>query len=153
MKFVFLEDYGVHTIIRLQQIIISKKINFVFGLLYFFWLVDNMMTNWMFFGEIIDECSLTLIVYRYWLVFILTWWPTKSKWRIVLLIEIKKWSLWNYLTASKNCDRKYQEITESKILGGNERWYFNMKHFKNKNIILVQYTMVHYVHFYKQSCK
>ena len=29
------------------------------------------MTNWMFFGKIIDECSLTLIVYRHWYVFFL----------------------------------------------------------------------------------
>ena len=29
-------------------------------------------------------------------------------------------------------------------------WYFNMKHNKNKIIIVVQYTMVNYVYFYKQ---
>ena len=33
----------------------------------------------------------------------------------------------------------------------NGRRYFNVKNNKNNNIILVQYTMVHYDHFSKQS--
>ena len=35
----------------------------------------------------------------------------------------------------------------------NDRWYFNLNNDKNKNIILVKYKMVHYVHFPKQSRK
>ena len=59
-------------------------------------------------------------------------------------------NLWNSLTALQNCDRKYQEITDSIFVGENDQFYFDLKHDKNKNIIVVQYTMVHYVHFSKQ---
>ena len=52
-----------------------------------------------------------------------------------------------FLDCLKNCDRIYKESTDSKFLRKNYRRYFNLKNDKNKNIIVVQYTMVHYVHF------
>ena len=63
----------------------------------------------------IDECSLTLIINRHWHVFFLTCWPTNIKWRLVLLIDIVNKTLCNSLTASKYCDRKYQETTDLKL--------------------------------------
>ena len=63
-----------------------------------------------------NNSSGTLIVDRHWCVFFLTWLSTNIKWRLVLLIEIKNGSLCNYLTASKKCDRKYQEINDSKFV-------------------------------------
>ena len=35
----------------------------------------------------------------------------------------------------------------------NDKIYLNIKNSKNKNIIVVQYTMVNYVHFSEKSCK
>ena len=49
------------------------------------------------FGKIIDECILTLIVYRHWRVFFLTWWPTYIRWRLVLLIKIENQILYHSL--------------------------------------------------------
>ena len=50
----------------------KKKVTFVIGLFSLCWHVDNAMKNWKFFGKIIDECSLTLIVCRHWHVFFIT---------------------------------------------------------------------------------
>ena len=67
---------------------------------------------------------------------------------VFLKTKITKLNLWNYLTASKNCDREYQESTDSNAFRKNDRRYFNLKHNTNKNIIVVQYTMVHYINLF-----
>ena len=71
-KFLFLGGGGVHTLICLHWKITRKQIFLLIYFLYLCWLVDNVMTNWIFFGKIIDECSLTLIFYRHWRVFFLS---------------------------------------------------------------------------------
>ena len=53
----------------------------------------------------------------------------------------------------KKCDRKYKEIIDSIFMRKNDRKDFNNKNDKNKNIIVVQYTMVHFVQLSEQSCK
>ena len=47
---------------------------------------------------------------------------------------------WNSLTASKNCDQKYKEITDSKFVRKIDKRYFNLKNEKNKNIIKALYV-------------
>ena len=100
------------------------------------------------FGRIINECSLTLIVYRYWHVFFITWWPTNRKWGVILLTEIENRSLCKSLTASKvvikNTNKYWFEICEK----NNDTWHFNIKHNKCKNTIVVQYKIAHNVHFF-----
>ena len=49
--------------------------------------------------------------------------------------------------------RKIKESTDSTFMRKNDRIYFNMKDNKDKNIILVQISMVHFVHFSEQYCK
>ena len=53
----------------------------------------------------------------------------------------------------KNCDRKYKESTDSKFVRKFDRRYSNLKNEKNRNIIVVQYTMEHFVRFSEQSRK
>ena len=48
------------------------------------WIVQNVITIWNIFGRINDECIWNWIVDRHWNVFLITWWPTNRKWRVVL---------------------------------------------------------------------
>ena len=59
-----------------------------------------------------------------------------------IVVDLNR-SLWNYLTDSKNCDRKYQEITDS-IFVIKTKIHDSLiyKHIKNKRIIVVQWTIV-----------
>ena len=43
----------------------------------------------------------------------------------------------------RKCGEKYKESTYSKFVRKNDRRYINLKNNKDKNIIVVQYTMVH----------
>ena len=60
---------------------------------------------------------------------------------------------WNSLTASKNCDQKYKEITDSKFVRKIDKRYFNLKNEKNKNIIKALYTKEIFFHYSEQYCK
>ena len=47
----------------------------------------------------------------------------------------------------KTCDRKYKKSTNSKFVRKSYRRYFNLKNDKNKDIIVVLYTMEVFVRF------
>ena len=109
LKFVFLEVDGLQNLIFIHRKITIKQRTSVIGILSLCWLVNNVMTNWMFFFNIIDECSWTLIVGRHWYVLFLTCLPTNIKWRLVRLVEIENQSLCNSLTASKIVTKKHKK--------------------------------------------
>ena len=67
--------------------------------------------------------------------------------RVVLLIEIENKSLCNSLTVSKSVTKEYQENTDSKFVRKTMIHDILIKKIKNNIIIVVQYTIVHYVHF------
>ena len=50
------------------------------------------------------------------------------------------------------CD-KNKLTTDSIFVRKNDRRYFNLKNDKNNDIIVLQYKMIHYVYFSKQSRK
>ena len=69
---------------------------------------------------------------------------------MLVLIDIGNQNLCNYLTVSKKCDKKYQEITDSKFVIKKDKFYFNINHNKYNIFIIVQYIIAHNVPFFVQ---
>ena len=138
----------MHTLIQIHQKITRKQITLEMDS----YTCADLLTMWWKIDSFLEKLMMSVV--ELWLlidIFVcFSYLMSKNiKQRVVLLIQKKEiyGIIWLPQKIVTENTKKAQILN---LWEKNDRRHFNLKNIKNKNIIVFQYAMVHYVHFYKQ---